>query len=117
MFVDMSNMEKYRYKRPPNSILRRVNPLFHTQNKDADSKELSRHLIKVARKTGQLNLSGRGLVSGMPIVMWYFGFSCVLLPPKRRLICSGLYGAIFQKIELVITIAVRTPAPQFNANL
>jgi hypothetical protein len=60
-------MEKYRYKRQPNSVLRRVNPLFHAQNKDADSEELSSHLIKLARKTGQLNLSGRGLASGMPV--------------------------------------------------
>jgi hypothetical protein len=80
MFFDMSNMEKYRYKRPPNSILRRVNPLFHAQNKDADSKELSCHLIKLARKTGQLNLSGRGLASGMPVLIWYLAFlaACVI---------------------------------------
>jgi hypothetical protein len=61
----MSKVEKYRCKRPPNSLLRRVNPLFHIQNEEADSQELSSHLIKMARKSGQLNLSGRGLASGI----------------------------------------------------
>jgi hypothetical protein len=33
------------------------------------------------------------------------------VPPKRRLICNGLHGVVSQKIELFITIAVRTSNP------
>ncbi|XP_021915656.1 leucine-rich repeat-containing protein 40-like isoform X2 [Zootermopsis nevadensis] len=65
----MSNFEKCRYRRPPNSHLRRVNPLFHIQNQEADSKELSSHIIKLAWKTGRLNLSDRGLAS-VPEKVW-----------------------------------------------
>jgi hypothetical protein len=65
----MSSMKKYGYRRPPNSVLRRVNTLFHVQTKDDDSGELSCHLIKLARKTGQLNMSGRGIASGMPVLI------------------------------------------------
>jgi hypothetical protein len=60
----MANIEKCQYRRPPHSVLRKMNPVFHTRNQDADSKELSLHLIKLARKSGQLNLSGRGIASG-----------------------------------------------------
>jgi hypothetical protein len=59
----MSNLEKYRYGRPPNSQLS-VNPLLHIQTEEAHSKQLSFHLIELARKSGQLNISGRGLASG-----------------------------------------------------
>ncbi|XP_071445010.1 leucine-rich repeat-containing protein 40-like isoform X2 [Hetaerina americana] len=38
-----------------------LNPVFHLQTKEFDAKELSPHLIKLARRSGQLNLSGRGL--------------------------------------------------------
>ncbi|XP_046390373.1 leucine-rich repeat-containing protein 40-like isoform X2 [Ischnura elegans] len=38
-----------------------LNPVFHLQTKECDAKELSPHLIKLARRSGQLNLSGRGL--------------------------------------------------------
>jgi hypothetical protein len=62
--MNMSEVEKCRYRRRPNSVLRKVNPVFHTRNEDADSKELSSHLIKLARKSGQLNLSGRAITSG-----------------------------------------------------
>ena len=40
-----------------------LNPVFHTRNQDADSKELTSHLIKLAWKSGQLNLSCRGIAS------------------------------------------------------
>ncbi|GFG36680.1 hypothetical protein Cfor_11016 [Coptotermes formosanus] len=65
----MSEVEKCRYRRRPNSVLRKVNPVFHTRNEDADSKELSSHLIKLARKSGQLNLSGRAITS-VPEKVW-----------------------------------------------
>ncbi|CAG2065313.1 unnamed protein product [Timema podura] len=55
-------MDKQKPKvRIMNSRLQRINPVFHTQTEDADSKELSPRLIKQARKSGQLNLSGKGL--------------------------------------------------------
>jgi hypothetical protein len=44
--------------------LRSVNPLLQIQTEEADSKQLSFHLIELARKSGQLNISGRGLASG-----------------------------------------------------
>ena len=62
--INMSKVEKCRYRKPPNSVLRKGNPVFYTRNQDADSEELSSHLIKLARKSGQLNLSGRGIASG-----------------------------------------------------
>ncbi|XP_063230366.1 leucine-rich repeat-containing protein 40-like [Bacillus rossius redtenbacheri] len=55
--------------RAVNSRLRRINPVFHTQTEDADSKVLSQHMIKQARKSGTLNLSGRGLGS-VPAKVW-----------------------------------------------
>jgi hypothetical protein len=57
-------MEKCQYRRPPDLVRKKINPVFHTRNQGADSKELSSHLIKLARKSGQLNLSGRGIASG-----------------------------------------------------
>lgn len=42
----------------------RLNPIFHLQTKNDDSSVLSMGMIKQARKSGILNLSGRGLVSG-----------------------------------------------------
>jgi hypothetical protein len=36
------------------------------------------------------------------------------IPPKRRLICNGLHGFIFQRIELFITSSVRTSNPTFS---
>lgn len=65
----MANIEKCQYRRSPHSVLRKMNPVFHTRNQDADSKELSSHLIKLARKSGQLNLSGRGIAS-VPEKVW-----------------------------------------------
>ncbi|XP_066994565.2 leucine-rich repeat-containing protein 40 isoform X2 [Anabrus simplex] len=58
-------------KRPRSvgSRFQRINPVFHLQSQDADSKELSAHLIKLARKSGQLNLSGRGLGT-VPEKVW-----------------------------------------------
>jgi len=49
-----------------------LNPVFHTWNQAADSKELSSHLNKLAGKSGQLNLSGRGITSEshIPGVTW-----------------------------------------------
>jgi hypothetical protein len=64
--LKMFNSEKCRYRRPTNSQLRRVNPVFHIQNQETDTKELSSHQIRLAWKSGQLNLSGRGLASGTP---------------------------------------------------
>ncbi|PSN57280.1 Leucine-rich repeat-containing protein 40 [Blattella germanica] len=65
----MSNMDKYRHRRPPNSRFKRMDPIFQLQDQESDSKELSSHLIKLARKSGQLNLSGRGLAS-VPSKLW-----------------------------------------------
>ena len=58
-----------------------MNPVFHTRNQDADSKELSSHLIKLARKSGQLNLSGRGIASGTAC----FGLILVCKVPKQAI--------------------------------
>ena len=41
-----------------------LNPVFHFQTKQEDDSQLSDGMIKVVRKTGQLNLSGRGMSSG-----------------------------------------------------
>lgn len=41
-----------------------LNPVFHLQNKKEDEGQLSKGMIKVARKSGSLNLSGRALASG-----------------------------------------------------
>ncbi|XP_039948398.1 leucine-rich repeat-containing protein 40 isoform X3 [Bactrocera tryoni] len=45
------------------SRLGELNPLFHKRNKTEDDKAFPPHLIKQARKTGALQLSGRGLTS------------------------------------------------------
>ncbi|KAJ9601653.1 hypothetical protein L9F63_000186 [Diploptera punctata] len=58
-----------RYRKPLNSRLKRINPIFQLQDQESDSKELSSHLIKLARKSGQLNLSGRGLLT-VPKKVW-----------------------------------------------
>lgn len=44
-----------------------LNPLFHLRNKPEDEATLSLALIKQARNSGTLNLSGRGLTTGMQI--------------------------------------------------
>lgn len=41
-----------------------LNPVFHLQTKKEDDSQLTRGMIKVVRKTGQLNLSGRSLATG-----------------------------------------------------
>lgn len=46
------------------SRLGELNPLFHKRNKAEDEKAFPPHLIKQARKTGALQLSGRGLTTG-----------------------------------------------------
>ncbi|GJQ71783.1 hypothetical protein Trydic_g11476 [Trypoxylus dichotomus] len=40
-----------------------VHPVFHLQTKEEDDSQLTKGMIKVVRRTGQLNLSGRGLVT------------------------------------------------------
>lgn len=44
--------------------LRNLNPVFHKREKSEDNTVLSEKLLKLARKTGALNLSGRGLATG-----------------------------------------------------
>lgn len=41
-----------------------LNPVFHLQTKEEEDGVLSRGLIKIVRRTGQLNLSGRNLTAG-----------------------------------------------------
>lgn len=41
-----------------------LNPVFHQQTKQEEDSELSRGLIKVVRRTGQLSLTGRNLANG-----------------------------------------------------
>lgn len=43
---------------------KQLNPVFHLQSKDEDDNQLTNGMIKVVRKTGQLNLSGRTLATG-----------------------------------------------------
>lgn len=43
---------------------KQLNPVFHLQTKKEDADSLSLNLIKQARNTGVLNLSGRGLANG-----------------------------------------------------
>lgn len=43
-----------------------LNPMFHLQTKEEDDSQLSQGMIKVVLKTGQLNLSGRGLANVPP---------------------------------------------------
>ncbi|KAI4461767.1 leucine rich repeat containing protein [Holotrichia oblita] len=40
-----------------------LNPVFHLQTKQEDDSQLTKGMIKVVRRTGQLNLSGRGLAT------------------------------------------------------
>lgn len=58
-----------RVMRPParhsqRPTLRNLNPVFHKREKSEDNNELSDKLLKLARKTGTLNLSSRGLATG-----------------------------------------------------
>lgn len=58
-----------RVVRPParhsqRPTLRNLNPVFHKREKSEDNNELSEKLLKLAKKTGSLNLSGRGLATG-----------------------------------------------------
>lgn len=41
-----------------------LNPVFHQQTKEEDDRQLTEGMIKVVRKTGQLNLSRRSLATG-----------------------------------------------------
>lgn len=43
---------------------KQLNPVFHLQTKTEDADSLSVNLIKQARTSGVLNLSGRGLANG-----------------------------------------------------
>lgn len=43
---------------------KQLNPVFHLQTKKEDADSLSSNLIKQARTSGVLNLSGRGLANG-----------------------------------------------------
>ncbi|XP_020717819.1 leucine-rich repeat-containing protein 40 isoform X2 [Ceratitis capitata] len=45
------------------SRLGKLNPLFHKRDKAEDDKSLPPHLLKQARKTGALQLSGKGLTT------------------------------------------------------
>ncbi|XP_055849821.1 leucine-rich repeat-containing protein 40 [Episyrphus balteatus] len=56
-----------RASRRPN--LRNLNPVFHKREKSEDNSELSHGMIKQARKSGVLNLSGRGLAT-VPDKVW-----------------------------------------------
>ena len=46
------------------SKIKQVKSIFHLQNKTEDSKQFSSALLKQARQSGVLNLSGRGLANG-----------------------------------------------------
>lgn len=66
-----------------------LNPVFHLQNKTEDEGQLSKGMIKVARRSGCLNLSGRALASGWyinyktPIMcMSWLRFCVHIVPPK-----------------------------------
>lgn len=41
-----------------------INPVFHLQTKEEDDSQLTKGIIKIVRRTGQLNLSGRNLANG-----------------------------------------------------
>lgn len=45
-----------------------VNPVFHLQTKLEDDSQLTKGIIKTVRRTGQLNLSGRNLANGKPLI-------------------------------------------------
>ncbi|KAG4068641.1 hypothetical protein HA402_002332 [Bradysia odoriphaga] len=47
-----------------------LNPVFHLQNKKEDEGQLSKGMIKIARKSGCLNMSGRALAS-VPLKVWH----------------------------------------------
>lgn len=55
--------------RPRNLRGQQLNPVFHFHTKKEDNNEFSHSLIKNARKTGCLKLAGRGLSSGMAIII------------------------------------------------
>lgn len=50
---------------PVKSRRKLLNPVFHLQTKKEDENQLTKGMIKVVRKSGQLNLSGRSLASGI----------------------------------------------------
>ena len=69
-----------RVMRPParhsqRPTLRNLNPVFHKREKSEDNNELSEKLLKLARKTGTLNLSSRGLATGKSLVMHFYCLS------------------------------------------
>jgi hypothetical protein len=41
-----------------------LNPLFHLQDAEEDCKVFSKAMVKQAKKSGILNLSGKGLATG-----------------------------------------------------
>lgn len=55
--------------KPRNLRGQQLNPVFHFHTKKEDNNEFSHSLIKNARKTGCLKLAGRGLSSGMAIII------------------------------------------------
>lgn len=64
-----------------------LNPVFHLQNKKEDESQLSKGMIKAARNSGCLNLSGRALASGWFNSEGFWGFFimdffCSLVPTK-----------------------------------
>lgn len=58
----MAKMEKQSQVKSRRKLL---NPVFHLQTKKEEDSQLSRGMIKIVRRTGELNLSGRNLANGL----------------------------------------------------
>lgn len=51
-----------------------LNPVFHLRTKMEDETTLSKALVKQARISGTLNLSGRGLVTGNCLFICFYSY-------------------------------------------
>lgn len=60
-----------------------LNPVFHQQTKKEEDSQLTRGMIKIVRRTGQLNLTGRNLANGT-----FLSNLAVLFSKKNNLILS-----------------------------
>lgn len=69
--------------------LRNLNPVFHKREKSEDNKELSDKLLKLARKTGTLNLSGRGLATGKSLASACMHTYTHYFSLKRTIVING----------------------------
>lgn len=77
-----------------------LNPVFHLQTKKEEDTLLTRGLIKIVRRTGQLNLSGRNLANGPYLLLILVGFGVKMCSFKCQTKCSVCTSWIKRKCKL-----------------